>query len=152
MSHQYDIQMDQFQVIENSKGKVSYETTSRRASNAGQKKEVNATASQQAQASTDAANRKNSNEVKRESDLAGQEAESNFFLTGVNVHNKDIEQYALEEKPNEESHMGPVRMSQDDFLAQEELVAHKVDKYKMIAVVDTGRSFANNEVSRNQGG
>ena len=26
-------------------------------------------------------------------------------------------------------------------------MANKVDKYKMIAVVDAGRSFANNEVS-----
>jgi len=34
---------------------------------------------------------------------------------------------------------------QTDFIAQEELTASQVDKYKMVAVVDAGRSFANNE-------
>ena len=34
-----------------------------------------------------------------------------------------------------------------DLLAKEEFTAMQVDKYKMVAVVDAGRSFANNEVS-----
>ena len=35
----------------------------------------------------------------------------------------------------------------DEEMAMDEENAAKVDKYKMVAVVDAGRSFANNEVS-----
>ena len=76
-----------------------------------------------------------------------QEPESNFFLTGVNVQNQDIEQYALMDRPHEESQPVSQRVDVDEFLAYEEQSASLVDKYKMIAVVDAGRSFANNEVS-----
>ena len=34
-----------------------------------------------------------------------------------------------------------------DLLAKEEYNAQQIDQYKMVAVVDAGRSFANNEVS-----
>ena len=39
------------------------------------------------------------------------------------------------------------RVDIDQYLAQEEQTASLVEKYKMVAVVDAGRSFANNEVS-----
>ena len=85
--------------------------------------------------------------VKREQNAKDGE-ENQFFLTGVNVQNQDIEQYAVMEK-QEAIEAEPVSPTSDEasFLAQEELNAATIDKYKMIAVVDSGRSLSNNEVS-----
>ena len=63
------------------------------------------------------------------------------------MQNQDIEQYALMDKPAEETQPVSQRVDVDEYLAYEEQTAGLVDKYKMIAVVDAGRSFANNEVS-----
>ena len=88
--------------------------------------------------------------VKREqNDQNAKDGEENqFFLTGVNVQNQDIEQYKVMEK-QEAIEAEPVSPTSDEasFLAQEELNASTIDKYKMIAVVDSGRSLSNNEVS-----
>lgn len=67
-------------------------------------------------------------------------------MTGVNVRNQDIEQYAVMEK-QEAIEAEPASPTTDEasFLAQEELNAATIDKYKMIAVVDSGRSLSNNE-------
>ena len=85
--------------------------------------------------------------VKREQNAKDGE-ENQFFLTGVNVQNQDIEQYKVMEK-QEAIEAEPVSPTSDEasFLAQEELNASTIDKYKMIAVVDSGRSLSNNEVS-----
>lgn len=39
------------------------------------------------------------------------------------------------------------RIETRDLLIEQELNAAMIDKYKMLAVVDSGRSFCNNEVS-----
>ena len=72
-----------------------------------------------------------------------------FFLTGVNVQNQDIEPYSVEDEQPNEVHGETDVMSDNaaELYALEEQKAAEVDKYKMIAVVDSGRTFANNEVS-----
>lgn len=95
--------------------------------------------------------KENQPEVKRpevqEIVVQDDEPESNFFLTGVNVQNQDIEQYALMDRPAEEEQPISERVDVDQDSVQDEQSAGLIDKYKMLAVVDAGRSFANNEVS-----
>lgn len=65
------------------------------------------------------------------------------------MQNKDIEQYALAENPTDEAVSERVEL--ENLLEQEQEEqesARAVDKYKMVAVVDAGRSFANNEVRK----
>lgn len=80
--------------------------------------------------------------------MSQQQKSEEFFLTGVNVQNQDIQPYAIEAEQQVEPSPRSERIDTKDLLIDQEINASIVDQYKMVAVVDSGRSFCNNEVSQ----
>ena len=71
--------------------------------------------------------------------MAGNDTEdSNFFLTGVNVKtgDQDVTSYVVED---DQKIVDQVQTE----LTEEQILAQIIDKYKLVAVVDSTRSFSN---------
>ena len=64
--------------------------------------------------------------------------DSNFFLTGVNVKtgDQDVQSYVVEDDQE------IVEQVQTE-LTEEQILAQIIDRYKLVAVVDSTRSFSN---------
>lgn len=71
--------------------------------------------------------------------------EGGFFLTGVNVGNKEIEDYQMENVNSDQDDEELALAAQPDNGGH--LCAEHVDRLKLVAVVDSARTFSSNDVS-----
>jgi len=65
--------------------------------------------------------------------------EGGFFLTGVNVTGNDVVDVEMPAAAMDEQ--------SDEPTSEEEVSPEKVDKYKLVAVVDSAKTFSANDVS-----
>jgi hypothetical protein len=71
--------------------------------------------------------------------------EGGFFLTGVNVGNKEVEDYQMENVNSDQEDEELALATQPD---NGHLCAEHVDRLKLVAVVDSARTFSSNDVSK----
>lgn len=75
--------------------------------------------------------------------VAEERGEGGFFLTGVNV-GKEVEDYQMANMNNDCTDLDELKSAENE----DNLNPEVVDKLKLIAVVDSARTFSNNDVSK----